>query len=80
MHEIGFSERKYARRRGGVFNFLLSHFSFQSILSRKSYEQYLSNLVCAGKIKKEKVLQILVTFLVKMFCHTSYLCPCLLHR
>jgi len=65
MHEIGFSERKYARRRGGVLNFLLSHFSFQSILSRKPYEQFLSNLGFAGTIKK--VLEILVTFLVKMF-------------
>ena len=54
MHEIGFSERKYARRRGGVFNFLLSHFSFQSIFSRKSYEQFFSNLGFAGTIKKKK--------------------------
>lgn len=52
MHEIGFSERKYARRRGGVLNFLLSHFSFQSILSRKPYEQFLSNLGFAETRKK----------------------------
>jgi len=54
MHEIGFSERKYARRRGGVFNFLLSNFSFQSILSRKPYEQFSQTWVSREQLKKKR--------------------------